>query len=53
MLPEVSMPPRLVLDADRLLPEPLKGLVDQYVRNRTPASLPQVWGEDDAWVWEN
>ena len=44
MLAEVSAPPRLVLDTSRLLPEPLKSLVDQYVRTRTPATLPQVRG---------
>jgi hypothetical protein len=41
-LSEFSVPPRLAIDMERLLPEPLRLQIDQYVKNRTPPTLPKV-----------
>jgi len=40
LLPEISTPPRLLPELERLLPEGLRVQVDAYLRGRTPASLP-------------
>lgn len=39
LLPEISQPPRILVDPEKLLPEPLRSQVDAYLRTRQPATV--------------
>eukprot|EP00798_Chlamydomonas_sp_ICE-L_P003954 gene3954-14033_t len=41
LLPEISQPPRVLPEPERLLQEPLKAQVDQFLHSRTPPTFPQ------------
>lgn len=41
LLPEISQAPRILPEVEKLLQEPLKSMVDSYLRTRMPANFPQ------------